>query len=165
MIWRVFLNVPYYLFTAEPIAKLLIFQTSQIFEKLNPQSVISYYSMESDQNLTDQQLNKQRTRNRSVFNSEYVEVWLPGMCVTWLTRTNKQIIVLQPRPQVREDRGNEVFKNRAISHPARHPAPHRLWSSTFFVDQRFIACVQTLPPLSKNRFLLTGGGSVHRLTI
>ena len=46
-----------------------------------------------------------------------------------------------------------------------HPAPHRLWSSTFFVDQRFIACVQALPPLSNNRFLLTGGGSVHRLTI
>lgn len=81
--------------------------------------------------------------------------------VRGLTRTNKEIIVLQPRPQVREDPGNEVFKNRAVS----HPAPHRLWSSTFFVDLRFIACVQTLPPLSKNRFLLTGGGSVHRLTI
>ena len=40
------LNVPYYLFTPEPIAKLPIFQTSQIFEKLNPQNVISYYSME-----------------------------------------------------------------------------------------------------------------------
>ena len=44
--WRVLLNVPYYLFTAEPIAKLPISQTGQIFEKLNPQSVISYYSME-----------------------------------------------------------------------------------------------------------------------
>ena len=87
----------------------------------------------------------------------------------------KELLLCNSRPQVREDPGNEIFKNSVVASQAQregrlrrvgsHPAPHRLWSSTFFVDQRFIACVQTPPPLSKNRFLLRGGGSAHRLTI
>ena len=48
-----------------------------------------------------------------------------------------------------------------------HPAPPQALEFHFFIDQRFKACVQTPPPLSKIRFVLRGwggGGSVHKLT-
>ena len=81
----------------------------------------------------------------------------------------KELLFCKPRPQVREDPGNSVVASQArregrLRRVDYTPPPQAL-ECHFFVDQRFIACVQTPPPLSKNRFLLRGGGSVHRLTI
>ena len=56
----------------------------------------------------------------------------------------KELLFSNPRPHVREDPRNEVFKNSVVASQARregrlrrvgsHPAPHRLWSATFLLS-------------------------------